>query len=226
MSSWINIYFINANSPIIEQIIIFHDQSIILITSIIIFLVLTLINLSKNNKLFINLSENQFIETLWTIIPMILLFFIAIPRLQILYLIEETYNPHITIKITGHQWYWTYEYRNFNLNTDSFISPTNIINLKNFRLLESDTPVIIPLNLSTRALVSRADVIHSWTIQRLGVKTDAIPGRLNQINLTPSRPGIFFGQCSEICGANHSFIPIIIKITPLNSYKKYIKNLI
>lgn len=221
MPFWTDIYFINANSPIIEQIILFHDHSIIIISTILIFLFITLINLIKSKSLNLNLIENQTIETIWTILPIFLLIFIAIPRLRLLYLIEETFNPNLTIKITGHQWYWSYEFSEFKVKFDSFIKQPPY-NLKTFRLLETDTSLILPINSNSRLLVTRFDVIHSWTIQRLGVKTDAIPGRLNQINLIPTRSGIFFGQCSEICGANHRFIPITLKIIKI---KKFIKSL-
>lgn len=223
MPFWTNIYFINANSPIIEQIIFFHDHSIEIILSIIIFLFLKIIFLYKNNIIFLNFIENQLIELVWTIIPMILLVFIAAPSLRLLYLIEEFFSPNLRIKIIGHQWYWSYEYTDFNINFDSFIKNSNKTN--KFRVLETDLRIILPLNSFSRLLVSSADVIHSWTIQRIGIKTDAVPGRLNQLNLIVSHPGVFYGQCSEICGSNHSFMPICLKILSLSNFINYIKNL-
>lgn len=222
MSFWKQIYFSDANSPIIEQIIIFHDHSIIVIISIIIFLLLIIINLINLKKMNYNLRENQLIEFIWTTLPVLLLIFIAVPSLRLLYLIEEIFTPLLTIKIVGHQWYWRYEYRDFNLNFDSFIKQVN--QEEYFRLLETDNRTILPINCLTRILVTSADVIHSWTIPRIGIKSDAVPGRLNQINIFCIRPGIFFGQCSEICGSNHSFMPINLKIVSLRTFKKYLNN--
>lgn len=221
MSFWTSIYFINANSPIIEQIIFFHDHTIEIIFSIIIFLLTKIIFLIKNKIFSLNFLENHKIETIWTIIPIILLILIAAPSLRLLYLIEESFSPNLTIKVIGHQWYWSYEYTDFNVRFDSFINSTNITT--KFRTLETDLRVLLPLNSFSRMLITSADVIHSWTIQRIGVKTDAIPGRLNQINLIISRPGLYFGQCSEICGPNHSFIPICLKITSLKNFISFLK---
>jgi len=222
MSFWTNIYFIDANSPLIEQIIYFHDHSIVVIFSIITFLLIAIIFISNTKLIFLNLNENQTIEIVWTILPIILLCLIAIPRLRLLYLIEENFTPSISLKVIGHQWYWSYEYSDFIINFDSFIIP-NSSNLNNFRLLETDTPIFLPFNIFTRLLVSSRDVIHAWTIQTLGVKTDAVPGRLNQINLIPSRPGHFFGQCSEICGSNHRFIPISLKVSSMHTFISWLK---
>nr|QXT43913.1 cytochrome c oxidase subunit 2 [Neoseiulus womersleyi] len=223
MPFWADIYFMNANSPVMEQMVLFHDHSMMIIMSTIVFLLLMMYNTTMNKIMFLNLMDNQNIEIIWTMSPMILLIFIALPSLKILYLMEETYTPNLNMKIIGHQWYWSYEYSEFKLNFDSFM---NNEKTKNFRLIETDMPVYLPMNSLSRLLVTSADVIHSWTIQSLGVKTDAIPGRLNQINLHPTRPGFFFGQCSEICGSNHSFMPISLKITHMKKFSNLIKSLI
>lgn len=219
MIYWSNLYFIEANSPIIEQIIIFHDHSIIIIFSILIFLLISIYKIFSNKILNLFLIENQNIEMIWTIIPIVLLLFIAAPRLRLLYLIEEIFEPNLTLKILGHQWFWSYEYSEFSLEFDSFIENQKE-NLNNFRLLETDNYVSIPLNSLCRILVSSVDVIHSWTIQSLGVKTDAIPGRLNQINIFSNQPGVYYGQCSEICGANHRFMPISLEIISVKNFVK------
>lgn len=223
MITWIKTNFQNRNSPLIEQLIFFHDHTIFIII-IIIFLISYIIIFIINNK-FINIkiSENQFIEFIWTIIPPIILIFIALPSLHLLYLIDEIKAPNITIKILGHQWFWSYEYSDFiNIEFDSYI--INNINKENFRLIEVDNKTIIPFKFNTRLLISSEDVIHSWTIPSLAIKIDAIPGRINQINLFINRPGIYFGQCSEICGINHRFIPIQIESINLNNFIYWIKN--
>ena len=157
----------------------------------------------------------------------IVLLFIAFPSLRILYLLDEINNPSISIKSIGHQWYWSYEYSDFsNVEFDSYIISQNDSNIDTFRLLDVDNRIILPINNQIRILVSATDVLHSWTIPSLGVKVDASPGRLNQTNFFINRPGLFFGQCSEICGANHSFIPIVIESIPTNYFIKWISNLI
>lgn len=168
--------------------------------------------------------ESQPLELFWTIVPRFVLIFIGLPSIRLLYLIDETYKPFLTIKTIGHQWYWSYEYSDFNnIEFDSFIvRPLETPNL--IRLLEVDNRTILPFNTQVRMLVSSIDVLHSWTVPALGVKTDAVPGRLNQIIFYSNRPGIFFGQCSEICGANHRFIPISIEIVSPKSFIKWIIN--
>jgi len=171
------------------------------------------------------LLEGQDIETIWTILPAFILLFIALPSLRLLYLIEEIFEPSLRIKIIGHQWYWSYEYSDFNVCFDSFIIPQIDIEISTFRLLDVDTRLVIPLNINTRFLVTAADVIHAWTIPSLGIKIDAVPGRLNQLTTISNRPGLYFGQCSEICGANHRFMPISIEITTSNNFIHWINNL-
>lgn len=170
--------------------------------------------------------ESQELELFWTIIPSFILIFIGLPSIKLLYLLDEIYKPIITIKSVGHQWYWSYEYSDFiNLEFDSYIIPSNEINNNSIRLLDVDNRTVIPITSQIRILITAADVLHSWTIPRLGVKADAVPGRLNQINFYSNRPGILFGQCSEICGANHRFIPIILETTTPQNFIKWVKNI-
>jgi cytochrome c oxidase subunit 2 len=169
------------------------------------------------------LLKNHTIEIIWTLIPIIILIIICFPSLKILYYIDEIINPYFSIKAIGHQWYWSYEYPEFNnYEFDAYI--LNYESLNQFRLLETDNRLIIPFKISIRLIVSSLDVIHSWTIPSLGIKVDAIPGRINQLNLFCIRPGIYFGQCSEICGINHRFIPIILERTSYDIFLNWIKN--
>lgn len=224
MATWSNFNLQNRASPLIEQIIFFHDHTLIILLIINILVIYLIINLFFNK--FINrfLLEGQIIELIWTILPAITLVFIALPSLRLLYLLDELNNPLITLKSIGHQWYWRYEYSDFNnIEFDSYIiNENNSIN--NFRLLDVDNRIILPINNQIRILVTATDVIHSWTIPSLGVKVDANPGRLNQTNFFINRPGIFFGQCSEICGANHSFMPIVIESISINNFIHWINN--
>lgn len=144
---------------------------------------------------------------------------LGIPSIRLLYLLDEVFNPVITIKTTGHQWYWSYEYTDFfNIEFDSFLKPSD--KPASFRLLDTDNQIVIPIKSQVRNLVSAADVLHAWTIPSLGVRVDAVPGRLNQLNFVSQNPGSYYGQCSEICGANHRFIPISINsVSPLHFIK-------
>lgn len=205
------------------MIIFFHDFSITILIFIIIIIFFIIIIIIKNN--FINrfLLQNHTIEFIWTIVPIFILIFIALPSLKILYITDEIYFNKLSLKSIGHQWYWRYEYSDFpNIEFDSFIIPTNQLSLNEFRLLDTDNRCILPYNFPIRILTTSIDVIHAWTIPSLGIKIDSTPGRLNQTLLFIHRPGIFFGQCSEICGINHRFIPIVIESTNLSNFKNWL----
>nr|YP_009826321.1 cytochrome c oxidase subunit 2 [Argonauta nodosus]QCI56219.1 cytochrome c oxidase subunit 2 [Argonauta nodosus] len=223
MAQWGQLSFQDANSPLMEQLIFFHDHTMFVLIMILTLVIYITILLMTNKFQSLMISESQKIETVWTIFPSIILLFLALPSLKLLYLLDESVNPLLTIKAMGHQWYWSYEYSDFmNIEFDSYMIPTSELELGSFRLLETDHHMIIPMKTNTRMIVSSADVIHSWTIPSLGVKVDAIPGRLNQLNLYSNRPGLFYGQCSEICGANHSFMPITLEIVNMNSFSDWL----
>nr|YP_010728452.1 cytochrome c oxidase subunit II [Polypedilum yongsanensis]WEF49693.1 cytochrome c oxidase subunit II [Polypedilum yongsanensis] len=226
MTTWSSLGLQDSNSPIMEQLNFFHDHSLlilILVTTLVSYLMGTLFFNKLNNRF---LLHGQTIEIIWTILPAIVLLFIAFPSLRILYLLDEINHPSISIKTIGHQWYWSYEYSDFkNIEFDSYMIPSNEMNLDGFRLLDVDNRIILPINNQIRILVTATDVLHSWTVPSLGVKIDANPGRLNQTNFFINRPGLFYGQCSEICGANHSFMPIVIESTPTNYFIKWISNM-
>uniref|UniRef100_A0AAU7BAD2 Cytochrome c oxidase subunit 2 n=1 Tax=Heteromallus sp. TaxID=3073483 RepID=A0AAU7BAD2_9ORTH len=226
MATWANLNFQNSASPLMEQLIFFHDHTLLILTMITIMVTYVMGSLFFNKFTNRLLLEGQTIEVIWTILPTITLIFIALPSLRLLYLLDESLTPSITIKTIGHQWYWSYEYMDFltPYEFDSYMIPSNESNLDSFRLLDVDNRTILPMNLQIRVLVTAADVLHSWAVPALGVKIDATPGRLNQINFFLNRPGLFFGQCSEICGANHSFMPIIIESVKTNTFISWVKN--
>nr|YP_010461123.1 cytochrome c oxidase subunit II [Pseudalbara parvula]UUF68394.1 cytochrome c oxidase subunit 2 [Pseudalbara parvula] len=225
MATWSNFNLQNGASPLMEQIIFFHDHTLIILIMITILVSYILMNLFFNKYINRFLLENQMIELIWTILPAITLIFIALPSLRLLYLLDELNNPLITLKSIGHQWYWSYEYSDFNnIEFDSYMIQSNELSPNQFRLLDVDNRIILPMNNQIRILVTASDVIHSWTIPSLGVKVDANPGRLNQTNFFINRPGIFFGQCSEICGANHSFMPIVIESISIKNFINWINN--
>lgn len=182
-------------------------------------------NTSLNQK-FNHASE---IEIIWTTIPAIILLTLASPSFSLLYSLDEITSPEISLKIFGHQWYWSYEISDYKtcvnnknlkfscyLLTNDFLKEYN--NLGFFRLLETNKRIFLPSNTHIRLLVTAVDVLHSWTIPSFGIKIDACPGRLNQANLFIKRFGIFFGQCSEICGVNHGFMPIVVVVCSSSSY--------
>lgn len=206
-------------------IIYFHDFILIILINIILFIIYILFWYFINKFINRNIMHNQILELIWTLIPLVILIFIAIPSLNLLYLLEETLNPFLTLKVLGHQWYWSYEYLDFeDINFDSFIlSNENLINGK-FRLLDVDNNLILPKNYIIRRLVTSLDVIHSWSIPCLGLKMDSVPGRINQCRFIINRVGLFYGQCSEICGLNHSFIPIVLERTEFNFFIKWLLN--
>ena len=212
MPTWGHLSLQDRASPLIEQLIFFHDHVIIVLTLITVLVGYIIGTLFFNKLTNRFLLEGQTIEIIWTVLPALILVFIALPSLRLLYLLDEVNNPIITLKTVGHQWYWSYEYSDFlNVEFDAYIVPTKELQPGQFRLLEVDNRTVLPTQTQIRVLVTATDVIHSWTVPTLGVKADAIPGRLNQTRFYINRPGLFYGQCSEICGTNHRFIPITIE---------------
>nr|QOJ44865.1 cytochrome c oxidase subunit II [Allobates carajas] len=211
--------FQDAASPIMEELLHFHDHALMavfLISALVLYIISTLMTTKLSNT---NTIDAQEIEMVWTIMPAIILIVIALPSLRILYLMDEISTPDITIKTIGHQWYWSYEYSDFtDLNFDSYMTPSKDLLPGQFRLLEVDNRMTTPMGMATRTIITAEDVLHSWAIPALGVKIDAIPGRLNQTSFLISRPGVYYGQCSEICGANHSFMPIVIEAIPMKEF--------
>nr|UFZ13897.1 cytochrome c oxidase subunit II [Neochauliodes umbratus] len=224
MATWSNLNLQDSASPLMEQLTFFHDHTLlilIMITILVGYLMSTLFFNKFTNRL---LLEGQTIEIIWTILPAVTLIFIALPSLRLLYLLDEISDPSITLKSIGHQWYWSYEYSDFSdIEFDSYMIPNNEMSTNGFRLLDVDNRIILPMLSQIRILVTAADVLHSWTIPALGVKIDATPGRLNQASFFINRPGLFYGQCSEICGANHSFMPIVIESIPTTKFINWIK---
>nr|BBB86762.1 cytochrome c oxidase subunit II [Pandalus borealis] len=225
MATWSALGFQDSASPLMEQLIFFHDHAmliLVMITTLVGYMMASLFFNKLTNRF---LLEGQTIEIIWTILPAIILIFIALPSLRLLYLLDEVNTPSITLKAIGHQWYWSYEYSDFSqVEFDSYMIPSNELGESGFRLLEVDNRTVLPMNTQIRVLVSAADVIHSWTVPALGVKSDAVPGRLNQISFNMNRAGLFFGQCSEICGSNHSFMPIVVESTSVKSFLNWVSS--
>ena len=161
----------------------------------------------------LKLNHNTLLEFIWTLFPITILTLIAVPSFILLYSMDEIVEPSITLKIIGHQWYWEYDYINLlgdTKNFESWMIPTDDLEFGELRLLEVDKAPILPIKTHIRLLITSADVLHCWTIPSIGVKIDAVPGRLNQGTIFFHTTGIHYGQCSEICGVNHGFMPIKI----------------
>lgn len=172
-----------------------------------------------------NTIDSHVLETVWTVVPMVILLFMAFPSLYLLYLIEDISNPSVTVKVVGHQWYWEYQYSNSwaSNSFDSYI----IHDSENSPLLynlDVDNRLVLPTLSTVMFLITSADVIHSWTVPSLGIKTDAIPGRLNYLSSLVPLSGVYYGQCREICGANHSFIPIVVEYVPVVEFLKNVSS--
>nr|QJQ26921.1 cytochrome c oxidase subunit II [Hemisphaerius rufovarius] len=220
MPTWMKMNLLNGVSPIMEQLIVFHDFTMMIVSLITTMVMIMMYSILKNSFTNRTIMENQVLETIWTIMPAVTLILIAMPSLKILYLMEEINNPSITIKAMGHQWYWTYQYSDKKkIEIDAYMTKKK----NSIRLMEVDNRISVPFNTQTRMIISSSDVIHSWTIPSIGVKMDAIPGRLNQMSFSTKKPGIFMGQCSEICGTNHSFMPITMESINMKSFIKWME---
>nr|QNH68988.1 cytochrome c oxidase subunit II [Mazarredia convexa] len=221
MATWNNLNLQDSISPLMEQLMFFHDHTMSIIMMIMLVVSTAMIKILTNKSSFRYMLNNHSIETIWTMAPAMVLILIAMPSLHLLYMMDDSNEPAITIKTIGHQWYWSYEYSDFQqIEFDSFMINENMN--YSFRLLDVDNRTILPINTNIRVLTSASDVLHSWTIPNMGVKIDATPGRLNQSIFLIKRPGLMFGQCSEICGINHSFMPISIEAVNSQSFIKWL----
>nr|YP_010960343.1 cytochrome c oxidase subunit II [Bathygadus melanobranchus]WNH37707.1 cytochrome c oxidase subunit II [Bathygadus melanobranchus] len=212
--------FQDAASPLMEELLHFHDHAmmfVFLISTFVLYVMISMISTKLTDKITL---DSQGIEIIWTVLPAIILTFIALPSLRILYLMDEVSDSYLSIKVMGHQWYWSYEYPDYHNHCfDAYMTQTADLVSGDFRLLEVDNRMVVPTESHVRMLVSSEDVLHSWAVPALGVKMDAVPGRLNQTTFAICRPGVYYGQCSEICGANHSFMPIVVESIPLVNFE-------
>nr|YP_010872779.1 cytochrome c oxidase subunit II [Laemobothrion maximum]WGU50343.1 cytochrome c oxidase subunit 2 [Laemobothrion maximum] len=217
MWNW-NLY--DASSFLMEQLTNFYDNTMFILTFIFSLIIYSTICIISNKIINHYLTSNETLELIWTCLPGLILIFIALPSLKIMYLLDEVIMPILSIKVIGHQWYWSYEYPEFNnYSFDSYmINESSKEGL--FRLLDVDQRMIIPCNSNVRVILTSMDVIHSWTVPAMGVKIDANPGRLNQCNINSYQMGLFYGQCSEICGALHAFMPICLEVS---SFKYFVQ---
>lgn len=215
-------------SPTMERLSDFHTMLLYIITGIVIFvsalLLYVIIRFNKRaNPEPKKFSHNTLLEVIWTAVPVIILFIIAVPSFKLLFYMDRTAEPEMTLKVTGYQWYWGYEYPDQDgINFLSYMIPDDEIKEGQKRLLETDTVVVLPIDTNIQILVTAADVLHSWAVPALGLKTDAVPGRFNETWVRINKPGKYYGQCSEICGTGHAFMPITIKAVTKEEFEAWL----
>lgn len=228
--------FQDPATPIAQGIQDLHHDIFFFLIAIVVFVTWMLLRTlwhfhESKNPVPSKIIHGTTIEIIWTLTPSVILMTLAIPSFALLYSMDEIVDPGVTIKAIGHQWYWSYEYSDYTDATpdgasiafDSYMLPQDELEEGDLRLLEVDNRVVLPIHTHVRVLTTAADVIHSWAVPSLGVKCDAIPGRLNQTSVFLQRPGVFYGQCSELCGANHGFMPIVVEGVSLHEYLSWIR---
>ena len=227
--------FQDPATPIMEGIINLHHDLMFFLCLILTFVGWMMFRTiwhfdHKQNLVPSSIAHGTVIEMIWTLTPAFILLVIAVPSFSLLYAMDEVIAPTITVKTLGHQWYWSYEYSDYVSNTgesiefDSYMVSEDDLELGQLRLLEVDNRMVVPIDTHIRIIVSAADVLHSWAVPSLGIKCDAIPGRLNQTSLFVKREGVYYGQCSEICGINHGFMPIVVEAVSLPNYVYWVSN--
>lgn len=218
MSVWGELNFQDGAALLQEHLANFHDFTILVLTLIISFVTTIIYLIAQKGFIDKRLSAHHALEFLWTLLPVFVLITIAVPSLTLLFMIEDSSESFLRRKAVGYQWYWHYDSSSLRNpeGYDSYMVATNSGKPEMFRLLDTTNYLRTPVGVSSRVLITSGDVLHSWTVPALGVKADACPGRLNEVILRPMRTGTFYGQCSEICGRNHRFMPIETKVLATN----------
>ena len=219
--------FQNAASPTMERMISFHNLLLVIITAISLFvlalLVICVVRFNERaNPVPAKWSHNTLIEVIWTAVPVLILVMIAVPSYRLLYFQDRTENADMTLKIIGNQWYWSYEYPDSDITFDAIATPDKDIKPGQHRLLETDNHVLLPVDTNVRLLMTANDVIHAWAMPAFGVKLDNVPGRTNETWVRPTKLGRFYGQCSELCGVDHSFMPIVVDVVSKDQYAAWV----
>jgi len=227
--------FQDPATPVMEGIINLHHDLMFFLT-IILFFVMWVMGRTlwffENQGADVYLPEEEihatFLEIAWTVTPSLVLIFIAVPSFALLYAMDEIFDPAMTLKCIGHQWYWSYEYSDYNSDSretlafDSYMLPEDELESGQLRLLEVDNRVVVPVKTHIRVITTAVDVLHCWALPAAGIKMDAVPGRLNQTSMFFKREGVYYGQCSEICGVNHGFMPIVVEAVNLQDYVQWV----
>ena len=212
--------FQNPATDVMGSVVGLHNIILIVMTLVTLFVLFLLFYVSfrfsaKRNPIPSTTTHNTVVEVLWTAIPIVILVVLAIPSFKLLYQQEKSENYDMTVKVIGHQWYWEYEYPDHgDFYFESYMVQEQDLEEGDLRLLTVDNPLVIPANKNIQILITAGDVLHSWAVPSMGLKTDAVPGRLNETWVNVKEPGIYRGQCSEICGSGHGFMPVVVKVLP------------
>src|SRR5215469_9881702 len=215
-------------TPVKDRLSAFHDELLIIITLITVFVLGLLVYViwrfnQQRNPVPSRTSHNTVIEMLWTVVPVLILVIIAIPSFKLMYYMDRVPNPEMTIKVTGHQWYWSYEYPDQGgLAFDSNIIPENELKPGQKRLLDVDNPLVVPAGTVIRVQITGTDVFHSWFIPSFGVQEYAVVGRLNESWMKIEHEGTYYGQCNQICGVNHAFMPIKVEAVSKEAFQQWL----
>nr|YP_003127032.1 Cox2p [Brettanomyces custersianus]ACU32815.1 Cox2p [Brettanomyces custersianus]CAA46038.1 cytochrome oxidase subunit 2 [Brettanomyces custersianus] len=225
-------FFQDSATPNMEGILELHNNVVFYLCIILGFVTFMLYNIlttyNKSVMPYKYLNQGQFIEIIWTTLPAVILLIIAFPSFILLYICDEVIAPAMTIKAIGLQWYWKYEYSDFidekgdTIEFESYMIPEDLLDEGQLRQLDVDAPIVCPVDTHIRFIVTAADVIHDFSVPSLGLKIDAVPGRLNQISALIQREGVYYGQCSELCGVMHSSMPIKVEAVPLADFLAWI----
>lgn len=218
-----------AASVNMEHIAHFHNMLLVLITGITVFVTVLLTYVcirfrEKANPNPSTLTHNTLLEIVWTAIPVVILIAVCIPSIRIMYFNDRTEEAEMTLKVIGYQWYWGYEYPDSNIAFESYIIKDKDIKPGQLRLLEVDNRVVLPVDTNIRIQTTAADVIHAWAMPAFGVKIDAVPGRLNETWVRIDKEGVYRGQCSELCGAYHGFMPIVVEAVSRKKFAEWVKS--
>lgn len=205
-----------AATPVAERLHDFHNFLLVIITLITIFVMVLMLYVmvrfrAKANPTPSMTTHNVPLEIIWTVIPVLILILIAVPSFKLLYYMDRTDDPEMTLKVTGYQWYWGFEYPDHGdiSVTSNMIKEEDLDLAKGqIRLLSTDNPVILPVDTNIQVIVTAADVLHSFAVPAFGIKVDAVPGRINETWVRIEKPGVYYGQCSELCGQGHAFMPV------------------
>jgi cytochrome c oxidase subunit II len=220
-------YYQNPVTPVMEHLYDFHI-TLLIIEGIIVSIVAALLIFvvirfrASRNVAPSKTAHNTLLEIIWTTIPVLVLVFIAFPSFKILYMMDVTPKAQLTIKATGNQWYWTYEYPDHDIRFDSNIVPEDQLKPGQLRLFEVDNRVVVPTNTNIRVITTSADVVHSWAVPAFGVKRDSVPGRLNETWFNVKKEGVYYGQCSELCGVKHGFMPIVVEAVSPAQFEQWL----
>ena len=220
--------FQNPATDLMQEVVNLHNGILIVMTVITLFVLFLLFYVSfrfsaKRNPVPSTTTHNTIIEILWTAIPIVILVVMAIPSFKLLYKQEKSDSYDMTVKVIGHQWYWEYEYPDHgNFYFESYMIEEEDLQKGDLRLLTVDNPLVIPANKNIQILITAGDVLHSWAMPSMGIKTDAVPGRLNETWINVKEPGTYRGQCSEICGRGHGFMPVVVKVLPENEFMAWV----